>query len=72
VIFKRFLVLTVLVVGWTVANGQNISNVRTNLFSINGETILIDSTGVFPNSVKISGFSSADFIMDYPEKQRKK
>lgn len=65
-IFKRFLVLTVLVLGLTVANGQDISNVRTNLFSINGETILIDSAGVFPNSVKISGFSSADFFMDYP------
>ena len=59
--------MTVLVVGLIVANGQNISNVRTKLFSIDGETILIDSAGVFPNSIKISGFSSADFIMDYPK-----
>lgn len=64
-IFTRTIVLLILVFGWSSASGQLASNIRTKSFFINGVTILIDSLGVVPQSIEISGINSADFIMDY-------
>ena len=65
-ILTRTIVLIFLVFGWFSALGQLASNIRTKSFFINGKTILIDSSGVIPNSIEISGIDSADFILDYP------
>ncbi len=62
---KRIIALLFLTIGVLVSQGQDISNIRTKLYRISGETILIDSSVVVPNSLKISGVDSADFVMDY-------
>lgn len=61
----RKIVLTLLTIGITVASAQNLSNFRTKNFKIAGDTILIDSLGIVPYSLEISGLSSADFFIDY-------
>ena len=66
-IFKRLFVLLVIVLGSACSYGQQISNIRTKLFRIEGTSISIDTLGILPNTVKISGISSADFVMDYPK-----
>jgi len=65
VISIRKTVLTLLAFGVTVASAQNLSNIRTKLIKITRDTVLIDSVGIVPNSLEISGLSSADFFVDY-------
>lgn len=55
----------VIVLGSACSYGQQISNIRTKLFRIEGSSISIDTLGILPNTVKISGIASADFVMDY-------
>ena len=61
----RKTVLILLAFGIYVASAQDLSNIRTKLIKISGDTVLIDSSGIVPNSLEISGLSSADFFVDH-------
>jgi hypothetical protein len=46
--------------------GQEESNLRKNRISTQGDTIIIDTLSIAPNSVIIDGLDSTSYLIDYP------